>query len=216
MPYQPVTPDKIKWLLRIQKGQIQPVPDPEAHDWFDAVTRDPLLWYYTDGEGAFHFFDGPGFAPATGDELKPVTPDLRRFWEARNRERASIPPAPAPERPADRSGPPAAPVRDSPPPSAAPPQAPQPPVIVSFESVPASVDPCKVAILRWTVGGAASVSILPGIGAVNPATGYKVVRPAQTTQYTLEARSNTGLGVSREVTLSVSSAGRLAVRAGPK
>ena len=97
-------------------------------------------------------------------------------------------------------------------PSPIPQEAPRPATdlaIATFEAVPASIEQCKVAILRWTVTGAKSVSIEPGLGSVNPSSGYKVVRPLQTTQYTLRVINASGTTVSREVMLIVSSAGRL-------
>ncbi len=81
IPFRPVSKENIRWLLRIQNGRIQAVSDPANHDWFDAVTGDPLLWQYADSNGALRFFDGPGRSPATGAELKPVTPEIRDQWE---------------------------------------------------------------------------------------------------------------------------------------
>jgi hypothetical protein len=204
IPFQPVTPDKIKWLLRIQRGQIQPVADPARHDWFDGVTRDPLLWYYTDADGDFHFFDGPGYAPATGDELKPVTPDIRHLWERRARDRPNA----ATRSASDQSTEP--PVTNTPSLLDSQLRATEErtetvslPKIASFEVVPGSVDACKIAILRWTVTGATTVSIEPGVGTVNPSSGYRVVRPVQTIQYTLAAKGVDGSLASRDVTLAV-------------
>jgi hypothetical protein len=81
VPFRLVTTENIKWLLRIQRGSIEYVPDPGHHDWFDRVTGDPMLWYSTDGKGNFRFFDGPGHDPASQAELKPVTPSIRGEWE---------------------------------------------------------------------------------------------------------------------------------------
>jgi hypothetical protein len=81
------------------------------------------------------------------------------------------------------------------------------PRIAAFEAVPNSIDPCKIAVLRWTVEGASAVTIVPGLGAVSPGSGYKVVRPAQTTRYTLRAENTDG-STTREVVISVSNASR--------
>ncbi len=196
IPFQPVTPDKIKWLLRIQQGQIQVVQDPARHDWFDGVTRDPVLWYYTDLDGNFHFFDGPGYAPATGDELKPVTPDIRRLWEKRTRGLAEARSAKTAENRAAGS-------------SESDPQltrqdSARGPTIGSFEAVPYTAGGCEVAILRWAIAGATTASIEPLIGAVNPSSGYKVVRPVQTTRYTLQVKGEGGTSASRDLTFAVS------------
>lgn len=203
--FQAVTPDKIKWLLRIQRGQIQLVPDPARHDWFDSVTRDPLLWYHTDAEGSFRFFDGPGYAPATGDELKPVTTELRREWE--KKQHILDPPrliggGPAASGSAGQQG------EDGK--NAIVEKHAGNVLIAAFQAMPDSVEQCKIAILRWTVVGATSVSVEPGIGAVDPSAGYKVVRPMQTTKYTLKAVGQDGALTTGIATLSVSSTGRSA------
>jgi len=212
--FQPVTVDKIRWLLRIQKGQIQAVLDPERHNWFDSVTQDPLLWYYTDSDETFHFFDGPGYAPATRVELKPVNPEIRQLWERKSR--GEILPAWTSEdvtvRPSLNKVTTVEKPKPTPPPAPSikptPPQPPTPvaqaPSITSFEVVPSSVAACKPAILRWTVNGAARAAITPGIGAVDPAWGYKVVLPLRTTQYTLEAKGPGGSSASQAVTVTVS------------
>jgi hypothetical protein len=216
--FRPMTADKIRWLLRIQKGQIQAVPNPALHDWFDSVTRDPLLWYYTDSEGIFRFFDGPGYAPATGDELKAVNPDVRQLWERKSRGEHLLEWTPqgvqspqSPKKVADGGKPKPTPppattstaTIDQPPTPAPAPVGPAP-SITSFQAVPNSVAACKPAILRWTVNGAASVAITPGIGPVDPAWGYKVVLPLRTTQYTLEAKGPDGSSASHAVTVTVS------------
>ncbi len=85
-PFRSVTRENIRWLVRIKEGRIESVADPAHHDWFDGVTRDPLLWYYADSSSNFHFFDGPGYARSTGDQLQPVTPEIRRQWETKIRE----------------------------------------------------------------------------------------------------------------------------------
>ncbi len=78
-----------------------------------------------------------------------------------------------------------------------------PPTIAAFEVVPTAVEQCSVAIIRWTVNGAAGVTIDPDIGVVDAASGYKVIRPVETTQYTLTASGAAG-SISRVVTVSVS------------
>jgi hypothetical protein len=87
--FRPVTQENVRWLLRIQQGRVEAVVDPALHDWFDGVTRDPLLWYYTDADANFHFFDGPGYAPSTGAELRAVTPEIRQQWELKPRATAA-------------------------------------------------------------------------------------------------------------------------------
>ena len=43
---------------------------------------------------------------------------------------------------------------------------------------------------------------------MNPSSGYKLVLPAQTTKYTLQAKGEGGASVIREVTFTVPSAGK--------
>jgi hypothetical protein len=166
------------------------------------------LWYYTDANGAFHLFDGPGYAPATGDELKPVTPAIRRQWEKENRDHADAVGAKAGEQ--QTAGHPN--TGNSPQNQQAVPQvspsAATLPAIASFEAVPFPAGGCGVAILRWTVTNATAASIEPGVGAVNPSSGYKLVRPVQTTKYTLQVKGAGGASVIRDVVFNVPSTGK--------
>jgi serine/threonine protein kinase len=75
------------------------------------------------------------------------------------------------------------------------------PKIASFEAVPPAIERCQIAILRWTVHGASSISVEPGIGLVS-LSDYKVVRPLETTRYILKADSPGGSQV-RSATVSV-------------
>jgi hypothetical protein len=76
------------------------------------------------------------------------------------------------------------------------------PTIAAFEAALAPGEPCAV-ILRWTVKGATSASIEPTLGPVDPASGYRVVRPLQTMRYSLRAEGPGGTA-NRDVTISVS------------
>lgn len=80
------------------------------------------------------------------------------------------------------------------------------PAIASFEAVPFAAGGPGVVILRWTITGATAASIEPGVGAVSPSSGYKIVRPVQTTTYTLQVKGEGESSVSRDVTFTVSSA----------
>jgi tetratricopeptide (TPR) repeat protein len=82
------------------------------------------------------------------------------------------------------------------------------PAIASFEAVPFAAGGPGVMILRWTITGATAASIEPGVGAVRPSSGYKIVRPVQTTTYTLQVKGEGESSVSRDVTFTVSSAGK--------
>lgn len=82
--------------------------------------------------------------------------------------------------------------------NAAPP--PPVPVIDTFSATPSTINRGDSAALSWTVTGAESLSISPGIGAV---TGTSVtVNPTQTTTYTLTAQNQYG-PATRTITLNV-------------
>jgi hypothetical protein len=76
--------------------------------------------------------------------------------------------------------------------------------ITSFTASPTNIDAGQTATLSWTVAGATSVSISPGIGSVNPQSGSTQVSPQQTTTYTLTAN---GPGGSVNATAVVSVGG---------
>ena len=64
------------------------------------------------------------------------------------------------------------------------------PVVSSFAATPSSVFPGESTTLTWAVSGATSISIDHGVGTV---TGTSiVVRPAETTRYTLTATNDAG------------------------
>lgn len=75
-------------------------------------------------------------------------------------------------------------------PLVAKPQAGSPPTIQSFMANPASIAPGGSSTLSWSVTGATSLSISPGIGAVTGSS--KVVNPSATTKYTLIATNAYG------------------------
>ncbi|MBX3737841.1 MAG: hypothetical protein KF715_14190 [Candidatus Didemnitutus sp.] len=76
-----------------------------------------------------------------------------------------------------------------------------PPTIDSFTATPPAIVAGQSSTLAWSVTGAASLSISPGIGAV---TGSSIpVSPSDSTVYTLTA-TNAGGSVSQTVALAVS------------
>jgi hypothetical protein len=78
------------------------------------------------------------------------------------------------------------------------------PTIAAFEAVPNPVDQCAIAILRWTVKNATSVSIEPGVGTVSQ-SGYRAWKPLGNGRFTLKAEGPGGTA-SRDVTVSVNHA----------
>lgn len=64
--------------------------------------------------------------------------------------------------------------------------------ITSFTASPTNISAGQSSTLAWTITGATSVSISPGIGSVNAQSGQTQVSPAQTTTYTLTATGSSG------------------------
>ncbi len=74
------------------------------------------------------------------------------------------------------------------------------PVIASFAAAPASITAGATSVLSWSVSGATSLSVNPGLGAVG---GVAIsVSPATTTTYTLSATNDKGT-VSATATITV-------------
>ena len=69
------------------------------------------------------------------------------------------------------------------------------PSITSFTAAPSSITTGQTTALAWTVTGATTLTINPGVGAVTGAT--RSVSPAATTTYTLTATNSTGSTTSR-------------------
>src|ERR1700722_10094195 len=65
------------------------------------------------------------------------------------------------------------------------------PVVASFTIEPSTVERGQSATLKWSVTNATSVIIDHGIGAVD-VSGQRTVVPADSTTYTLTARSESG------------------------
>lgn len=45
-------------------------------DFFDPITGKPRVWYSREKNGDLLLYDGPGFSPLNGEELKPVTSEI--------------------------------------------------------------------------------------------------------------------------------------------
>jgi hypothetical protein len=77
-----------------------------------------------------------------------------------------------------------------------------PPSIFSFSASPANIGTGESSLLSWSVSGATSLSISPGVGAVTGSS--TTVTPATTTQYTLTAANASGT-VTAQTTVTVAS-----------
>jgi hypothetical protein len=78
------------------------------------------------------------------------------------------------------------------------------PIITSFTASPAAIAPGGTSTLSWSVTGATSLSISPGVGVVTGSS--ENVKPAVTTEYTLLA-SNAAGSTSAKVTVTVTPGG---------
>lgn len=76
---KPVTPEVIRNLKLLQKGDFNPV-DPAKVSWFNPITGDPQIWYYQYPDGSFEFYDKPGYHPVTGEPLKPANKQIHFEW----------------------------------------------------------------------------------------------------------------------------------------
>jgi hypothetical protein len=54
--------------------------DPDKFGFFDQVSGNAKIWFWTGDAGDYEFYDGPGFHPRNGDALKVVTRDSIAAW----------------------------------------------------------------------------------------------------------------------------------------
>jgi hypothetical protein len=76
-------------------------------------------------------------------------------------------------------------------------------LITQFTANPASITAGQSSTLTWVIQGAASATIQPGPGNVNPTSGSTSVTPNQTTTYTLTATGSDGKTVNQALTVTV-------------
>ena len=87
---------------------------------------------------------------------------------------------------------------------------PSAPVIASFTAEPATINTSQSATLQWTINGATSVIISPGIGTVSQ-IGTTVVSPSATTTYTLTATNEVG-SATATATVTLAGGGRPVIK----
>ena len=80
-PLKPVTAEVATMLKLLEKRAFFRV-NPAKCYWFHPNTGDPLLWYSAQPDRSFRFFSRYGRNPDTGEELLPVTPEIRDSWLA--------------------------------------------------------------------------------------------------------------------------------------
>jgi hypothetical protein len=76
--------------------------------------------------------------------------------------------------------------------------------VVSFNAIPAAIQPGESSTLTWSIENATSASI-SGVGTIDPKTGSVAVKPTQTTTYTLTATGPNG-NTTSAVTVTVGAA----------
>lgn len=76
---KPVTKDVVRQLELMQKGEFKPI-DPSTATLFNPITGEPQAWFYRYPDGRLQFYDKPGFHPATGETLQPVTKEIYFGW----------------------------------------------------------------------------------------------------------------------------------------
>lgn len=80
----PITRDVVQvWKQQADK-LVRRVPvrvgDPEKFGFFDPTTGAAKVWYWRSESGEYEFYDGPGFHPRSGDQLKIVTRESIADW----------------------------------------------------------------------------------------------------------------------------------------
>jgi hypothetical protein len=63
------------------------VDHPETFAFFDPLTGEPRAWYWRGVDGAYEFYDSPGYQPRTGEKLSPVTQEIVNAYEKEKRDR---------------------------------------------------------------------------------------------------------------------------------
>jgi hypothetical protein len=84
---KPVTPEVIRNLKLLQKGDFRPV-DPTNVQFFNPITGEPQVWYYQYPDGSLEFYDTPGYHPITGEPLKPATKQIYFEWQEKAKTRS--------------------------------------------------------------------------------------------------------------------------------
>lgn len=89
IPLQAVTPEKVKELLLLQKGEFKPIdPTKEGKPFFNPLTGEPQVWYYKYPDGTVEFYDKPISHPITGARLRPVTQEIILEWRQKQQSKA--------------------------------------------------------------------------------------------------------------------------------
>jgi hypothetical protein len=80
-----VTAENIKRFKNV--GSEMSAVDPERVEWFSPNTGEASIYYYKSPSGDFEFYNRWAHHPGNGQELKPVTVEVRAEYEAWQKER---------------------------------------------------------------------------------------------------------------------------------
>lgn len=84
---KPVTKDVVRQLELMKRGEFKPI-DPASAKLFNPHTGEAQTWFHRHADGTLEFYDKPGFYPATGAPLQPVTQTVFFEWKRGQEERA--------------------------------------------------------------------------------------------------------------------------------
>ena len=72
--FQKITSDVMKEIVFWEKnGTLKDVPSVKDGQYFDHLTGESIVWYSVRSNGSINLFSLPGYDPATGEILKPIT-----------------------------------------------------------------------------------------------------------------------------------------------
>lgn len=72
--FQEITSEVVKEIIFWQKnGTLKDIPPVNDGQYFDPLTGESIVWYSLHSNGSIRLFSLPGFDPATGKRLKPIT-----------------------------------------------------------------------------------------------------------------------------------------------
>ncbi len=80
-PLIPVTPDIVREIEMRRRAKFAEIKEPPIDKWFAPGSGKPKLWY-SEREDGLHFFELPGFDPATSRKLEPVTTVVQQQYLA--------------------------------------------------------------------------------------------------------------------------------------
>ena len=81
--------DRVLWLSELAKQPVRDVDPAVEHNWFDANSGEPNLWYAETGTNQCQFYNRPHFHQQLRIEVSPITPELMARWQIEHNRRES-------------------------------------------------------------------------------------------------------------------------------